>query len=111
MVSGVGGVEIHPSAGAIAVEAVGDVHVLLEVVAQREVEERPLAGGQLHRGGQAALDHREVARREVAVEVVHVGDDLEALGLRQRLRVDARAGDHDHAQLRHPALGLLERRR
>jgi hypothetical protein len=46
---------------------------------------------------------------EVAIEVVHVGDDLEPVGLRQRVRVDARAGDDDHAQLRHVALGLVER--
>ena len=42
------------------------------------------AGGQLHRGRQAALDDREVAGRQVAVEVVHVAADLEPVGARQR---------------------------
>ena len=37
----VGGVVVHVPAGAVAVEAVADVAVLLEVVAQREVQERP----------------------------------------------------------------------
>ena len=77
-----------------------DVEVLLEVVAQREDQERALVGGQLHRGGQAALDDGEVAGGEVLVEVVHVGADLEP-GMRgQRRGVDARAGDDDHAQVR-----------
>ena len=66
------------------------MEVLLEVVAQREVEERPPVGGQLHRRGQPALDHREVAGGELPVEVGHVRADLEP-GLRgQRRRVDAR---------------------
>ena len=66
--------------GAVAVEAVGDDQALLEVVGQREVEERSLVGGELHARGQAALDDGEVAGGEVAVEVGHVGPDLEAVG-------------------------------
>src|SRR3954462_11550846 len=53
--------EGHAAAGAVAVEAVADVEVLLEVVAQREVEEGALRRRQLHRRRQAALDHGYVA--------------------------------------------------
>src|SRR2546430_6192493 len=56
------------------------VHVLLEVVPQREVEERPTAGGQLHRRGETALHDREITSRKVPVEVVHVGNHLEPVG-------------------------------
>ena len=41
------------------------MEVLLEVVAQREVEERPPVRGQLHRRGQPALHDGEVAGGEV----------------------------------------------
>ena len=37
----------------------------------------------------------------MAVELVHVGADLEPLVLRQARRVDPRTGDDDHPQLRH----------
>src|SRR4051794_28924078 len=40
-------VEVHAATGSVALEPVADVEVLLEVVAQREVEEGPLLGGQL----------------------------------------------------------------
>src|SRR5439155_19324084 len=43
------GLEVHPPSGVVALEAVADVEVLLEVVAQREVQKRPLVGRQLHR--------------------------------------------------------------
>ena len=87
----------------------GDVEVLLEVVAQREVEERPPVGGQLHRRGQPALDDREVAGGQVPVEVVDVGADLEAVAARQRRGVDPRSGDDDHPQARHALAGRGER--
>src|SRR5215212_11786810 len=80
------GLEVHAAAGAIAREPVAHVEVLLEVVAQREVEERPPAGGQLHRCGQAALDDRQVAGREVLIEVVDVCAHLEPIVLRQARR-------------------------
>ena len=51
---------VHPAAGSVAVEPVGDVEALLEVVAQREVEERPPRRGQLHRRRQPALNDSEV---------------------------------------------------
>jgi hypothetical protein len=57
---------------------VPDVPVLLEVVAQREVQERPPRRGQLHRRGQSALDDGEVAHREVLVQLRHVAADLDA---------------------------------
>ena len=79
--------------------------VLLEVVAQREVQERPLGRRQLHRRGQAALDDGEVARREVAVQVGDEGADLDARGRSKALRVDAGAGHRDHAQAVDPPRG------
>jgi hypothetical protein len=85
------------------------VEVLLEVVAEREVEERTPVRGQLHRRREAALDNREVAGCEMAVEVVDVGADLEPVLLRQALGVDARPGDDDHPELGHALLGLGER--
>ena len=81
------------------------MEVLLEVVLEREVDERPAVGGQLHRRGQPALDDRQVAGRQVAIEVVDVADDLEALVARQRLGIDARAGDDDRPQPRNPRGG------
>src|SRR5437868_2347387 len=50
------GPEVHAATRAVTAEAVTDVEVLLKVVAKREVQERPPAGSQLHRGRQAALD-------------------------------------------------------
>src|SRR5215207_11324687 len=41
------GVEVHAAPCPVAVQAVADVEVLLEVMAQREVEERPAVGRQL----------------------------------------------------------------
>ena len=79
-------VEVHAAAGAVALEPVADVEVLLEVVAQREVEERPLLRGQLHRGRQAALHDRQVAGGQVPVEVVDVGHDLEPCDVRAATR-------------------------
>ena len=61
---------VHAAAGAVPLQPMADVAVLLEVVPQREVQERPARGrGQLHRRRQAALDDREVAGDEVAVQV------------------------------------------
>ena len=82
-----------------------DVEVLLEVVAEREVDERPAVRGQLHRGGQPALDDGQVAGGEMAVEVVDIADDLEALVAWQGLRIDARPGDDDRPQPGNPRRG------
>ncbi len=40
-----GVIEVHATTGSVAFEPMADVEVLLEVVAQREVEERPLLRG------------------------------------------------------------------
>src|SRR5215471_861144 len=74
----VGGGVVHVSAGAVAVESVADVEVLLEVVPERKVQERPLGGGQLHGGGQPALDDGEVADAQMPVEPVDVAVQLKA---------------------------------
>ncbi len=71
---------------------------LLEVMAEREVEERPVAGDQFHGGGQAALDDGQIAYCQVPVQVMHVRVDLDAIGCRQEPRVDARSGHDDHSQ-------------
>jgi len=68
---------------------------------QRHVDERPPASGELHRGGQPALHHSQVAGGQVPMQVVHVAAHLEAVGRRQRgkqVRVDPRPGHHDHPQ-------------
>src|SRR5690349_10849161 len=102
---GVGRQVVHARAGAVTVEPVPDVEVLLEVVPEREIQERALGGGQLHGGGQAALDYGEVARAQVLVEPVDVAAQLETGSLGVEGRVDAGAGDHDHPQLGHGLLG------
>jgi hypothetical protein len=60
-------VVVQAAARAILLQTVPDVEVLLEVMAERHVDERPLACGELHRGGQAALHHGQVAHRQVPV--------------------------------------------
>ena len=55
-----------------------------------------------------ALHHGEVAGSEVAVQVVDVGPDFEALDLWQRLGIDTWPGDDDHAKVRHALLGAGE---
>src|SRR3954449_11944063 len=91
--------KVRASSGAVALEAVADVEVLLEAVAKREVEERSPVGGQLHRGGESALNDGEVAGGEVAVEIVDVGAHLESFGAREARGVDPRSRDDDHPQL------------
>src|SRR4030095_11259279 len=49
-------VVVQAAAGSVSAKPVGDVEVLLEVVAQRGENERSAGGGELHAGGQAALD-------------------------------------------------------
>lgn len=56
------------------------MELLLEVVGQREVEEWPPGGGQLHGDGQAALHNSDVAGGEVPVEPGHEAADIEAVG-------------------------------
>jgi hypothetical protein len=84
------------------------VEVLLEVVAEREVQERPPVRRQLHRRGQSALDDGEVAGGEMPVELVHVRAYLEPVVCGQGARVDPRPGDDYHPQRWDPRLGLGE---
>ncbi len=105
-----GGLEVHAPAGAVALEPVADVDGLLEVVLEREVEERPAVGGELHRGRQAALHDGEVAGREVLVEVVDERAHLQAVRGGEGRRIDARPGHDDHAQSGDERLRLGEAR-
>ena len=109
-VLGVGvGVRQRPS-GAVPVQSVPHVHLLLEVVLERHVEERALRGGQLHRGAEAALHDGHVAGGVVQVEVGQEPAYLDAVRHVQRVPVHARTGHHDHAQARDPRSGRLVRR-
>src|SRR4029077_3829033 len=64
-------VVVEADAGAETIEAPRHVELLLEVVAEREVEERGAERGQLHGGGEPALDDREIGGRVVLEEVRH----------------------------------------
>src|SRR5439155_6369611 len=83
---------IHAGAGAVPREAVRDVDVLLEVIAQREIEEWTLRRRELHAGAEPALDHGEVARGEVRIEVGDEAAVFEACDLGQRGAIDPRPG-------------------
>ena len=65
------------------VEPVADVEVLLEVVAERDVEERPPCGGQLHASRQASLHDGQIAGGEVSIRLVDEAVHLQAVMLRQ----------------------------
>src|SRR6266478_4417045 len=84
--------ELHAPSGAIAVETMGNMKILLEMVLEREVEERRSGGGQLHAGGEAALHQRQIARREMAIEIRHEGIYLDTLRRMERGWIDAGAG-------------------
>src|SRR5690606_11298993 len=86
---GGGGGVVEGPAGPVPFEAVAHVHLLLEVVAQREVEEGAAERGQLHGGGEPALHQGEVAGGQVPDEVGQVGPHLDAGHAGQRGRVDA----------------------
>ena len=104
-------VVVDAAPGAVPLEPVADVEVLLEVVAQRDVDERAAVGGELHARRQAALHDRQVARREVAVELGDVAAVRHAATAGQRPRVDARPGDDDEAQAVDEPPGRRRRRR
>ena len=110
MTSGVEVVEVHAAPGSVAPKAVPYVEVLLEVVTQWEVEERPPVRRQLHRRRQPALDDGEVAGCKVTVELVDVRMNLQPVDGRQRRGVDPRPRDDDHPQRGHPGFRLGERR-
>ena len=67
--------------------------VLLEVVPQRDGDERAAVRDELHGRRQAALDDGEVAAGERAKEVVHVPDGRHPLDRLDRRRIDARPAD------------------
>src|SRR5678815_2459722 len=73
-----GHVVVHADAGAQAVEPAGHVEVLLEMIAQREVEERRLEGRQLHRGGEATLHDGEMGGGVMAEQMRHVRAHVDA---------------------------------
>ena len=89
----------HP-ARPVALQPVADVALLLEVVLERDVQERPPCRRELHRRREAALDDREVAGDEVAVQVRDERPHLDAGRRVERRRVDPRPGDDDHPQAR-----------
>src|SRR5215211_1441368 len=106
---GRGGAEVHQPAGPVALEPVADVEVLLEVMPEREIEERTSVRGQLHAGREAALDDGEVAGGQVPVQVGHVAAYLEPFVLRQRRRIDPGPGHDDHPKTRDALLRGRER--
>src|SRR3989441_5361831 len=65
-------VEVHASPGAVAVQPMAHVEVLLEVMAKWEVDERPPIGGQFHRRRESDLDDRKVTDGEVPIQLMHV---------------------------------------
>ena len=80
------------------------MEVLLEVVTEREVQERAAVRRELHAGREAALDHGQVARGQMAVQLGDVRPDVQTLVARQRRRIDPRPGHHDHPERRHDLL-------
>src|SRR5690606_10713017 len=99
-----------PGRDAVALEPMRHVPVLLEVVRQREVEERYAGGDEFHRRRQAPLHQGGVGRRQHAVQVVDVAVVLHAFDTGQRGGVYARAAHNLQTQVRHPLAGQGERR-
>ena len=87
---------VHAPSGSVAVQAVGYVEVLFEVVCEGKVEEGTPVGGQLHARAQSALFDREVACGQVPVELVDVRSHFEPVGPGQGCGVDPRASDYHH---------------
>ena len=88
------------NARAIAAEAMSDMKGLLKMISQRKIDERRAGGGEFHAGGEPALHQRKIAGREMAIQIGDESPHLDALGRSHGRRVDARAGDDDHAQVR-----------
>ena len=78
-VIGVGIAVLEAPPGVVPVESSPDVEVLLEVVTQRNVDERHLARRQLHCRGEATLHDRDVRTCKVAVEPIDVRSILDAV--------------------------------
>ena len=107
--SGPSRLEVHAAARAVAGRAGGARGSSARSGAAAGSRGTAAGRGQLHRRRQPALHDGEVAGGQVAVQVVDVRAHLEAVGARQRRRVDARAGDDDHPQRRDALAGLRER--
>src|SRR5438874_1549102 len=84
----------------IAAQAMGHVEVLLEVVAQRDVDKRTAIRDQLHGRRQPALHYRQVAARQGLEKVVHVASCLHAIDGWKVVGVDARSADQQQLCLR-----------
>jgi len=95
----------HLSLGVVAFQATGDMEVLLEMVLEREVQERCPGRGQLHAGGQTALDERKVAGRQMPIQIGNERPHLLAVGHIEFRWVEARPGHHDHPQFGDTRLG------
>src|ERR1700704_2396773 len=57
-------IKVHAHAGAVLLESVADVEVLLAVVPQREIDKRTASCSQLHGRAQAALRQGHIADRQ-----------------------------------------------
>src|SRR6267378_5974895 len=90
-------VVIHPHAGAEALEAARHEELLLEVIPEREVEERRAERGQLHRCREAALHDRQIGGGVMPEEIRHEGPHLEAGRVWKRGAVEPGAGHQHHA--------------
>ncbi|MGY4447179.1 hypothetical protein ACVWZR_001839 [Bradyrhizobium sp. i1.3.1] len=72
------GLKFHASSGAISVETMGDVEILLEVVLERKTDEGRPRSREFHACRQAALNERQIAGREVAIEIRHESTQFDA---------------------------------
>ena len=79
--------------------------VLLEMVAQREVQKRCGRRGEFHAGRQTALDECKIAGRQMAVEIRHKSSYLDPLRHVEFCGIQPGTYDHDHAQFGDQGLG------
>src|SRR5262245_57972206 len=95
-------VVVHADARAQAVEPARHVEVLLEVIAQREIEERRPERRQLHRGREASLHDGEMGGGVMPEQVGHVRARVDARPRGQLGGVEPRARDEQHARVGDP---------
>src|SRR5438445_6851143 len=91
-------VVVHPHAGAEALEAARHEELLLEVVPQREVEERGAQRGQLHRRREPALNDRQIGGGVMPEELGDERAHLETRRGRNRRAVETGPGHEQHAR-------------
>ena len=77
---------------------------LLEVPFEREAQEAPPGGQQLHAGAQAALNERELRVCKMLEEVVNVRKHLESGVFGQRRPIYSSSRRDNHLKLRNLAL-------